>query len=104
MKKILLFTLMLFLGIGAAVAAPAKKEVKTVVFHTDIHCHSCANKIMNNVPVFGKGIKDVKVDVDTKEVTIVYDSSKNSNENIISGFKSIKIIATVKDNNKTQRK
>lgn len=97
MKKIILITLTLLMSITLAVAkAPAKKEIKTTVFTTDIHCHSCANKIMNNVPMFGKGIKDVKVDVDTKEVTIVFDASKNNENHLIEAFRSLKINAEVK--------
>ena len=45
---------------------------------------------MNNVPVLGKGVKDVKVDLPKKEVTVVYDSSKNNDETIVKGFASLK--------------
>ncbi len=97
MKKIILMTLALVMSLTIAVAkAPAKKSVKTTVFTTDIHCHSCVNKIMNNVPIFGKGVKDVKVNVDTKEVTIVYDASKNTDLHLIEAFRSLKVNAEVK--------
>ncbi|MFR6634569.1 MAG: heavy-metal-associated domain-containing protein [Alistipes onderdonkii] len=48
----------------------------TTVFTTDIDCEHCVKKIMNNVPSLGKGVKDVKVDLPKKEVTVVYDSTK----------------------------
>lgn len=35
---------------------------------------------MNNVPVIGKGIKDIQVDVPSKEATVTYDSAKTSPE------------------------
>lgn len=64
---------------------PDKKTV-TTVFTTDIDCEHCVKKIMNNVPSLGKGVKDVKVDLPKKEVTVVYDSTKNSDDNIVKGF------------------
>ncbi len=98
MKKIILLTLALVMSLTIAAAkAPARKTVKTTVFTTDLHCHSCVNKIMNNVPMFGKGVKDVKVNIDTKEVTIVYDASKNTDQHLIEAFRSLKINAEVKD-------
>ena len=53
-------------------------------------------KIMNNVPSLGKGIKDVKVDLPKKEVTVVYDSSKNNDANIVKGLASLKVKAEPK--------
>ncbi|MEZ4996559.1 MAG: heavy metal-associated domain-containing protein [Bacteroidales bacterium] len=34
-------------------------------------CESCVNTIMKNIP-FEKGVKDVKCDLTTKEVTVQY--------------------------------
>ena len=44
----------------------------------------------------GAGVKDVKVDLPKKEVTVVYDSTKNSDDNIVKGFASIKVKAEPK--------
>ncbi len=98
MKKIVMFCLALMLGVGVSLAAkPAqKKQIVTTVFVTDIDCEHCAKKIMNNVPSLGKGVQDVKVDVAKKEVTVVYDASKNSDENLVKGFASIKVKAQPK--------
>ena len=82
MKKILFVCLMaaLGLGTGSAAAKDAKKaSTVTTVFKTDIDCEHCAKRIMDNIP-FEKGVKDVKVDVPSKEVTVVYDASKNDAE------------------------
>ena len=100
MKKLLMVCLALVMGVGIAMAAakPAQKKSVTTVFVTDIDCEHCVNKIMNNVPSLGKGIKDVQVDLPKKEVTVVYDASKNSDENIIKGFASLKVKAEVKKN------
>ena len=95
MKKILLICLATLLGAGISMAAkPAagKKTAKTV-FVTDIDCDHCVKKIMDNVPSLGKGVKDVEADLKTKEVTVVFDASKNDIEHIVKGFESIKVKA-----------
>ena len=51
---------------------------------------------MNNVPVIGKGIKDIQVDVPSKEVTVTYDSAKTSPEELIKGFGKIRVKAEEK--------
>lgn len=51
---------------------------------------------MNNVPVIGKGIKDIQVDVPSKEATVTYDSAKTSPEELIKGFGKIRIKAEEK--------
>lgn len=97
MKKILMLCLALVMGVGMCAAQKAAdKKTVTTVFTTDIDCEYCVKKIMNNVPSLGKGVKDVKVDLPKKEVTVVYDSTKNSDENIVKGFASIKVKAEPK--------
>lgn len=99
MKKFVLCCLAALMSAGMCLAAnkPAAKETtKTTVFATDIHCEHCAKKIMNNVPSLGKGIKDVQIDVPTKEVTVIYDATKNSDENIIKGLATLKVKAEPK--------
>ena len=91
MKKILMLCLALVMGVGMCAAQKAAdKKTVTTVFTTDIDCEHCVKKIMNNVPSLGKGVKDVKV------VTVVYDSTKNSDDNIVKGFASIKVKAEPK--------
>ena len=72
MKKILMICLVLVMSMGVAVAQkPAKKAPKlyvTTVFVTNLDCPNCAKKVENNVPSLGKGIKDVKIDLPTREV------------------------------------
>ncbi len=98
MKKFVLFCLALATGVGVCAAAgkPAAKKIVTTVFVTDIDCDHCVKKIMNNVPSLGKGIKDVKVDLPKKEVTVVYDGTKNDDANIVKGFASLKVKAEPK--------
>lgn len=97
MKKLMMVCLALLMGTGLVMAEkPAQKKSVTTVFVTDIDCEHCVNKIMNNVTSLGKGIKDVQVDLAKKEVTVVYDGSKNSDENIVKGFASLKVKAEPK--------
>ena len=98
MKKLAMLCLALLMGAGVTMAAKPAAEKKTVttVFVTDIDCDHCVRKIRNTVPSLGKGIKDVEVDLPTKEVTVTYDASKNNDENIIKGFASIKVKAEPK--------
>ena len=98
MKKFVLFCLALAMGVGVCAAAgkPAAKKIVTTVFVTDIDCEHCVKKIMNNVPSLGKGVKDVQVDLPKKEVTVVYDGTKNNDENIVKGFASLKVKAEPK--------
>ena len=93
MKKILMLCLALVMGVGMCAAEkPANKKT----FTTDIDCEHCVKKIMNNVPSLGKGVKDVQVDLPKKEVTVVYDGTKNNDENIVKGFASLKVKAEPK--------
>ena len=98
MKKLLMVCLALLMGAGMCADAekPAAKKTVTTVFVTDIDCDHCVKKIMNNVPSLGKGIKDVKVDLSKKEVTVVYDGTKNNDANIVKGLASLKVKAEPK--------
>ena len=95
MKKILVMCAALLMSAGAVMAdnKPAEKKTVTTVFCTDIDCEHCKAKIMNNIPVLGKGIEDVTVDVPTKKVTVTYDPSKNSDESLVKAFAKIKVKA-----------
>ena len=63
------------------VAQEKEKSTGTVKFTTSITCDNCVNKIMSNLPK-EKGIKDVKCDLTTKEVTVTYQKDKNNPEQI----------------------
>ena len=49
--------------------------VVQVVFATSIHCANCGKKVQENIS-FEKGVKDLKVDVPTKQVTITFNPTK----------------------------
>ena len=91
MKKLILLTFALFLAV-----LTQAQSIKEVVFTTepDIHCESCVNKIKNNLR-FEKGVKAINPDLNTKLVTIKYDSEKTNPDNLIKAFAKIKYKATV---------
>ncbi|MBR5491568.1 MAG: cation transporter [Alistipes sp.] len=98
MKKIIMLCLLAVMGFGVADAVAQKKgdaALKTTVFLTDVDCETCAKKIDNSLP-FQKGVKEVKVDVPTRKVTVTFDTTKTNEEALIKAFKKIKINAEVK--------
>ena len=100
MKKLVLLALALFL----AVLVQAQ-NVKEAVFTTEpeIECQNCVNKIKNNLR-FEKGVKAINPDLDTKLVTIQYDSEKTDPEKLIKAFAKIKYKATVVEPKKETEK
>lgn len=94
MKKTLSLLLMLILGISVSTARVPKSKIVVQVFKTDIRCENCKKKIMDNAAVFGAGVKDIKVNVASKEVTITYDTRKTSAEKLVKAFEQLKIKAT----------
>ena len=46
-----------------------------VVFATSIHCANCGKKVQENIS-FEKGVKDLKIDVPTKMVTVTFNTAK----------------------------
>ena len=90
MKKIFVLLVASLIVAGVSTAAPkAEKKIVTTVFLTDIDCQGCANKIYNNF--YGKGVKEVKVDVATKSVEVTYDAAKNTPEGLIPSFNDLKV-------------
>lgn len=77
-----------------AMKAP-KGEIKTVVFVTNMHCQKCVNKVNDNI-AFEKGVKDMKVELKTKTITIKYDASKTSVEKLAAAINKLGYTAEVK--------
>ena len=46
-----------------------------VVFASNIHCANCSRKVQDNI-AFEKGVKDLKVDVEGKTITVVFNPVK----------------------------
>jgi len=77
-----LFAAVLLIAIPSMLSAQDKtKTTETVKFVTSIDCNNCVNKIMTNLPQ-EKGIKDVRCNLETKEVTVTYQKNKNNPDEI----------------------
>ena len=85
MKKriILLLTLALMvISVNAFAQMKAKKaDFEEVTFVTSISCKNCAKKCNATLP-YEKGIKDCKVDVDTKTIYFKFDPRKTSKDKL----------------------
>ena len=91
MKKIILMAVAALLAVAVSTAAPKQeKQIVTTVFITDIDCEGCAKKVTNTIP-YERGIKNLKIDVATKSVTVTYDAAKNSVEQLPKAFANIKV-------------
>ena len=69
---------------------------QTVVLSCDIHCQGCCDKIMKNI-AFEKGVKDIVCDLDTKTVTLTYDTTKTDLPTLLKAFEKIHKPAKVKE-------
>ena len=70
----------------------ANKQV--VILSCDLHCQGCCDKIMKNI-AFEKGVKDLVCDLDTKTVTVTYDTRKTDVPTLLAAFDKIGKPATV---------
>lgn len=101
MKKFILVCLMMVMGVAFAQADMQKKEgkkqttQKTVVFDTSLDCPNCAKKVENTIP-FVKGVKDVKVDLLTREVTVTFDTKKCDEKTLVEAFQKVDVKAEPK--------
>lgn len=86
MKTIKLMIVALCLIVAGANTLSAQTDKKSnkdseVTFKTSIDCHNCEQKVKKNLP-FEKGVKDVNVTLDTKEIKIKYRSDKTDKEKL----------------------
>lgn len=82
MRTVRFFLVMLLTLVAVVnVNAQKTKTEKTVVFYVDLHCASCKADIEKNLP-FEKGVKDLKVDLKAKTITVTYRTDKNTDENL----------------------
>ena len=73
---------------------------KTVTFEVTMTCENCKKTIEKNI-AFEKGMKDMKVDLDNKLVTLTFDSRKNNEQKIIEAFSKLGYDAVVMKNKKS---
>lgn len=80
-----------------------KHEKKTVVFNVNMHCSSCKAKVEKSLP-FEKGVRDLKVDMKTQTVKVVYRADKNTEAKLIKAIEKcgVKVLGKVGDKKHTK--
>jgi len=69
-------------------AQEPKNDLLTVCYKTTMDCHECEVSLTNYLK-FEKGVKDLKVDLKSNTIKVVYKSGKNSPENLSKGIKKL---------------
>ncbi|MDR1680019.1 MAG: heavy-metal-associated domain-containing protein [Prevotellaceae bacterium] len=87
MKNLAVIFGILLLTVSAS-AQKSTKNFTTTVFDVSLHCDNCVQKVESNI-AYEKGVKDLKVNLEKKEVTVTYDASKNSDEKLIEAFRKL---------------
>ncbi|KAA6300485.1 MAG: hypothetical protein EZS26_003375 [Candidatus Ordinivivax streblomastigis] len=79
-RIVLILVLFLFSGSTFDLSAQDKtkeKKLEKVVFGVSMHCDNCKKKIEKNIS-WEKGVKDLRIDLEEKTVTLLFDPKKTS--------------------------
>lgn len=99
MKKINIFFVTLLLILAACSAASVEDNYKIVSFDTSLTCENCKTKMFDNLPK-EEGVVDLKVSVEEKVVTILYNDQETSVEKLADKIFSLGYSAYVIEINK----
>ncbi len=89
MKRVLLLMTVALMSVGVLFAQETKKSNKeTVIFNVEIDCDGCVNKIMKNI-AFEKGVRDLLIDKEHQQVTVVYNPKKTDEQKLREAFAKI---------------
>lgn len=80
-NKLSLAIILLLFMFTANVFAQKKNE-KTVVYSSNMHCVSCQQRIEKNIS-YEKGVKDLVVDLKSNTIKITFDVRKTSEEKLM---------------------
>lgn len=85
------------------ISAQDKKKIVDITYKTSITCDNCVNTIMSSLPL-EKGIKDVKCNLETKEVRVSFRNDKTDKENIKRSLEKLGYVAEeVKEKDKAKK-
>ncbi len=77
------------MSVSVLFAQETKQASKaTVVFNVEIDCDGCVNKIMKNI-AFEKGVRDLLIDKEKQQVTVVYNPKKTDEQKLRDAFAKI---------------
>lgn len=108
MNRILATALALLVGLtqlSAHVTTEGKdgKKTATVVFATNLHCDNCKKKIESNI-AYERGVKDLKVDVASKTVSVTYRTDKTNSETLRQAISKLGYTCLIKEEDSTPGK
>ncbi len=108
MNRILATTLALAmwltqLSANAAANGNDGPKTSTVVFATNLHCDKCKKKIEGNI-AYEKGVKDLKVDVARKTVSVTYRTDKTNSETLRQAISKLGYTCLIKEERPTPAK
>lgn len=66
---------------GNLMAQEKSKKTETIEIQSSVVCGQCEDRVIKNM-AFEKGVKDVKVDLKTKIITITYKPGKTDKETL----------------------
>lgn len=81
MKRIVLLIAVVTSMLISTNVEAASPKTETVNFWVSIHCTSCQQRIMENLP-FERGVKDIVVDVAAKSVEVKYNTKRTDSDKI----------------------
>ncbi|MGN0028816.1 MAG: heavy-metal-associated domain-containing protein [Marinilabiliaceae bacterium] len=101
MKHIIFIIAFLVCGLIMPTTSSAhnKGEVVTVVYSVGLHCNNCKKKVENNI-AFEKGVKDLKVNLEEKTVTVTYRTDKTDSEKIKEAIEKLGYTVLIKEEKK----
>lgn len=94
-KLAVLFLVLLVATTTLQAKTREKKGEVSTTFTVNLHCESCVKKIQNNLS-YEKGVRDLKVSLENKEVMVTYIDGKNNPEALIKAFEKLGYSASVK--------
>ena len=81
MKRINIFFVIILLILAACSATSVEDNYKIVSFDTSLTCENCKTKMFDNLPK-EEGVVDLKVSVEEKVVTILYNDKETTVEKL----------------------
>lgn len=95
MKKVVLITLVLLVGVATNSLYAQKKTTEVACFKSNMDCENCQKTITEYLK-FEKGVKDLKVDLVTNTIKVEYKAGKNDTNSLAKaiekkGYKAEKI-------------
>ncbi|MDR0364514.1 MAG: heavy-metal-associated domain-containing protein [Bacteroidales bacterium] len=88
-SKILNVGLLIIFFVFSMNAMAQTKGEETIVIKSVLACQTCENRITSDLPYKVKGIKTVKADSHTNEITVTYRTDKTTPEDIRKGIASL---------------